>query len=483
MIFKPKGFKYFTQMKRKLSEINTEFIKSCKTNFLADKSNIIARNAIVTVGSFNATMNSAKTNQVNHVFLNSVKKRNIKATNQGNSGRCWMFAALNTFRHILIKALDLRDFEFSEVYLFFWDKFERANSYLTWFIEHPEYKPEDREFEYILKYHLNDGGWWNTFANLVDKYGIVPSTVMKETYQSNDTNDMNEIIKERLDSCVNKIYQSNVSAEIKNKWKRDTLENVYNILVKFLGEPPETFEWGVRTENDEMVISDLTPCKFRDMVTTGISMHNFITLSHVPIRHLEMNQLYRIKWTNNVVGGKDCTLLNMNPHELSKYAIKSITAGFAVWFAGDVRKHFNYLHSTLDDAQDDSDLVFGKPYKFSKGDRLTLGNTEGNHAMALTGVNLDHKGRPVSWQVENSWGYWDHETPGMDGFLTMSHSWFEKYVIEIVVNKKFLSRSVKKLLNKEPIILNPWDSMAPATKAGNVDPPKWYRGLFKKEPK
>ena len=107
-------------------------------------------------------------------------------------------------------------------------------------------------------------------------------------------------------------------------------------------------------------------------------------------------------------------------------------------------------------------------------------NIQGNHAMALTGFNADASRGVKNWQVENSWGYWDNETPGLDGFLTMSHSWFKKYVMEIVVLKRFLSRTMLKQIEKEPIILNPWDSMAPATRAGVVNPPINYLNLRKK---
>src|SRR3989344_8035385 len=181
-------------------DIDENFIEECEEKFNKDPANIIARNAIVSVGSFHATQNSNRTNQIDHIFLNSVKRRGLRATNQGHSGRCWMFAALNTFRHMIIRVLDLENFEFSEVYLFFWDKLERANSYLLWFINHPEYKPGDRAFDWVLSDFRSDGGWWNTFANLVNKYGLVPRDAMKETFQSTDSDDMNSIVKERLDS-------------------------------------------------------------------------------------------------------------------------------------------------------------------------------------------------------------------------------------------------------------------------------------------
>lgn len=164
-------------MKRHIDEA---FLDDCEEKFNADPINVITRNAVVSVGSFYTTMNSNRINEISHIFLNTVKKKDLKATNQGHSGRCWLFASLNTFRHLLIHALGLENFEFSEVYLFFWDKLERSNTYLNWFVSHPEYKPGDRAFDYMLADFLSDGGYYTTFSNLVNKYGLIPQNAMKE---------------------------------------------------------------------------------------------------------------------------------------------------------------------------------------------------------------------------------------------------------------------------------------------------------------
>ena len=185
--------------------ISTDFIKKCENDFAKDPANIIARNAITKVGAELSTTNSKRVNELTYTFLNTVKGKHARATNQSSSGRCWQFAALNTLRHIFINALDLGNFEFSEVYLFFWDKLERANSYLRWFIENPQENIADRPYGYMITDYMNDGGWFNTFANLIEKYGLVPLNAMQETYQSGDTSDMNNIIKEQLDSTVNYI--------------------------------------------------------------------------------------------------------------------------------------------------------------------------------------------------------------------------------------------------------------------------------------
>ena len=118
-----------------------------------------------------------------------------------------MFAGLNVFRYLVARALEITNFEFSETYLFFWDKLERSNMLLQWYIDHPEVQQSDRVAEYMSPAFLTDGGWWNYFANLVTKYGVVPKAAMNETYQSWMSEGMNEIVCDRLMATVCQIQR------------------------------------------------------------------------------------------------------------------------------------------------------------------------------------------------------------------------------------------------------------------------------------
>lgn len=454
-------------------EISFSFIDECKKNFNEDISNIIAKNAIVMMGSELTTIDSSQVNKLNHIFINTLKKKNLKATNQGQSGRCWLFGGLNIFRHYIIKALNLSDFEFSEVNLFFWDKFERSNTYLSWFINNKKYKVGDREYDYFLDDFMSDGGYWIFFVNLIKKYGVIPKSVMKETFQSNSTGEMNKIIQDRLNYCINIIRKDTTHKINLIELKNQTMNQIFNILVKFLGEPPQKFDWAYTDENnDSTIISGLTPETFTKMVIPEINFNDFVVLSDSPTEHLKYKQLYGIKYSSNIVGGNINTFLNIQINEITKYAVKSITSGMPVWFAADVSQDFNPYFSTLDDKMNAQSYIFGEINNFTKGDRITLRNIKGNHAMCITGVNLNNKGIPTEWQVENSWGYLDNETEGDDGWLTMSHSWFEKYVSEIVIYKTFLNRTISKLFDTTPIMLDPWNSVSRSLKVTPFDSPK-----------
>lgn len=466
--------------------LTDEFFRSCEKNFDSNPTNMIVRNSVNSVGSMFSGVDSVAANSLSHNFTVSVKRKHLKATNQGSSGRCWMFAALNTFRHFLINALNLESFEFSEVYLFFWDKMERSNTYLLWFMNNPQEHPGTRAADYMLMDYMGDGGWWNTFANLVTKYGLLPSGVMKETYQSGDSADMNKIIKEQLNSAVNEIRKyacASPSPTGAEKVRQQTLSNIYDTLVKFLGKPPQSFNWFFNRQDgmedsSSTIVEKLDPYKFLHMVTAGSLniREDFVVLAHIPTPGLKYYQSYRIKCTNNVHEGDLCTVFNVPIQELSKYAMKSIQHGVAVWFAGDVMQSFNWFHSALDDKLDAQHTLFQQPYEFNKSDRIVMRSIQTNHAMALTGFNANEKGKSVNWQVENSWGYWDNETPGLDGFLTMSHSWFEKYVTEVVICKKFFTKKfLQQVESSIPNEIEPWDAMAPALRTGGFGVPMGYQ--------
>ena len=68
-------------------------------------------------------------------------------------------------------------------------------------------------------------------------------------------------------------------------------------------------------------------------------------------------------------------------------------------------------------------------------------------------MNLDEEGKPNRWRVENSWG----DAPGKKGYYVMSDEWFDEYMYQIVVNKKYLPDSYIAEYDSEPIMLEPWD--------------------------
>jgi bleomycin hydrolase len=74
--------------------------------------------------------------------------------------------------------------------------------------------------------------------------------------------------------------------------------------------------------------------------------------------------------------------------------------------------------------------------------------------MLLTGVNIEG-GITTKWKIENSWGR-DH---AFKGYHVATDSWFNKYVYQAVINKKYLTEEELELLKMEPNKLDLWDPM------------------------
>ena len=503
-----------------MNGIDIEDVQKMEKEFDEDPQNIVSRNVVVSVGSLFASTDSEESKNISHKFMNTLKNKNVKATDQGMSGRCWIFAGLNVFRHSVINALKIDNFEFSQTYLFFWDKLERANLFIQQFIDGVrgaggdivDLIPRERYFIECIENVKSDGGWWCMFSNLVSKYGLVPKSAMPETFQSEDSEDMNEQLATILDTCISRIYklkhkkipstrghkQSGYISEelrpqsvIRRQYttmmniKQETIQQVYNTLVKFLGKPPKTFKWIFTNENGETnIINQLTPISFCDVVMPVFNIDDFVVLSNYQSVSMPYYKKYTICNTSNMlssnrnnVNGVDNgvdsddnndhnrerlnhTFINLPIQELRKYAKQSVISKIPVWFAGDITKGFHPYLASLDDKIINRDSLFGKQTrKMDKETRLMFRNQSPNHAMTLTGINLDSNGKKIiGWQVENSWGYWNNEEAGLDGFMYMSDQWFEEYVSEIVIHKSMLSRNILNRLNSETTYLDPWNA-------------------------
>lgn len=450
--------------------INEEFFKEAIKNFKSDPRKVLARNTIATVGILPAVTNHEEANKVNHIFTNTIKKSSVKATNQAHSGRCWMFAGLN-IRHLIIKAMNLKNFEFSETYLYFYDKIERADWFMQEIIKyrnvhlnnHLDGGDYNNYVEHLMKKPMEDGGYWNFFANLVEKYGLIPKQAMEETANSYYSEEMNDQLKHILREAAFLLRNRKKTPEELEQIRIETIKKVTDMMIIFMGLPPEKFDWSFVTSDDEhLTLKNLTPKLFKACVAPGINFsEDFVVLGNYPRQDWPLNKVYEVPRDNNMIGGKPNRFLNLHIVELKKYAKQCILNGIPVWFAADVSKGFQPYKSALDEKLFNYELAFGNPMaKMTKGQRLLYQDTNPCHAMTLVGVNLDEKGRPTTWQVENSWGYWDNEEPGWDGYLTMSDAWFTENVFEIVVPKAFLTRSIKKLFDNEPTQLTSSGSAA-----------------------
>ena len=153
--------------------------------------------------------------------------------------------------------------------------------------------------------------------------------------------------------------------------------------------------------------------------------------------------------------GRQVRYLNLEIEELKKAAIAQMKDGSPVWFGCDVGKSSSRDEGLLDTEAYNLENLLDTGFGMTKAERLDYGESLMTHAMVFQGVNLDDNGKPNRWRVENSWG----EAPGNKGYYVMSDAWFDEYMYQIVVNKKYLPEEFLKEYESEPILLEPWDPM------------------------
>ena len=426
-------------------------IKKYKNKFLKNNKNTALRNALIKNDLNTVALNWENFSQINHHFSDLIKKE-LPVTNQKASGRCWGFAGLNLMRLNVVDKLNLSNFEFSQNYFMFWDKFEKANYFLENIIKTIDHSYDSRLIMHLVKAPVQDGGQWDMFVNLIEKYGAVPKDVMPETNHSSKSMAMNYILTHKLRefaSILRKKPAKNYTA-----LKKEMMEIIYNLLSMFLGQPPDLVNWSTRnTENIYISTSNVTPKNFYKKYA-DINITNKVCLIHAPMSNKKFNTVYTVEYLGNVIEGQIIKYLNVNIKDLKKSAMQSIKNNEAVWFGCDVGKRFSRDMGVLDMGIFDYENVFQTSFKMNKKTRLEYGDSEMTHAMLLTGVDIK-KRNSIKWKIENSWG----PKSGNKGYMMMTDKWFDEYTYEVVIDKKYLNKKLLRYLDSKPISLAPWDPM------------------------
>jgi bleomycin hydrolase len=447
-------------------EFKASKLNKLKKNFYKDDTNRIIQNSLCS----NHLLRISEVReymQSRDCDFSHVLDPELVVSNQGLSGRCWMFAFLNVIRHELVRKYQLpHDFELSESYLCFYEKIEKCNYFLSKFLEKDKINSHDLKTQGLLLQGCEDGGHWITCANLIKKYGIIPKTCFRESINSFSTETMNSILNYKLrEFSLQLVREKDHSKRIQMK---DTMmEQIYDMLCKLLGtpiNPNEKFQWSftLRLDLNEQLEREkkrhksegqfenlklkktlhITPLNFyNDFIVNDIN--DYLRIGNDPRN--KYNQYYESYEENIVIGGERNGFYNLDMDEISKICINSITDNTPVEFDCDVSQYINPFEELLDTKCYNYDLLFNTSFNsLSKKEMMECLESYPNHAMVLTGVDLDSNNKPIKWKVENSWGRSYDTENNSSGYYTISHEWFEKFVYNIVVHKKYCSWRLNK---------------------------------------
>lgn len=421
-------------------------IKSSYKHTPADKAiyNAMAETSIAVLAKNHENLANFDTN-----FTNKVVSHGI--TDQQQSGRCWLFTGLNVLRAQMMAKYGLDEMEFSQNYCFFYDQLEKANLFLQGIIDTREKPMDDKMVEWLFRNPISDGGQFTGISDVIGKYGVVPSSVMPETYNSENTSQIARLVGLKLrefglqlrDEAAKGVKVSALEAK-----KTEMLSTVYRMLALAFGEPVERFTWTMNGETKEY-----TPQSFYQEYLGNDLTNNYVMLMNDPSR--EYYKCYEIDFDRHVYDGKNWTYVNLPVEDIKAMAIESIKDSTMMYFSCDVAKFLDSKRGTLDLKNFDYESLMGTTFGMNKKQRVQTFASGSSHAMTLMAVDLDKDGKPKKWMVENSWG----AEAGYKGHLIMTDEWFDEYMFRLVVEKKYVPEKVLNILKQKPIRLPAWDPM------------------------
>ncbi|MEG3240132.1 aminopeptidase C [Streptococcus suis] len=439
-----------------MSTLDFDFTERLYANYLANPSLQATENAV----SHNGLLKSLETRQsaIDNDYVFSIDLTKDAVSNQKASGRCWMFAALNTFRHKLISDFKLENFELSQAHTFFWDKYEKSNWFLEQIIATADQEIGSRKVKFLLDTPQQDGGQWDMVVALFEKYGVVPKSVYPESISSSASRELNQYLNKLLRQdaqILRDLLTKEASPEEIQTQKENLLQEIFNFLAVNLGLPPRSFDFAYR-DKDNVYHRDtnVTPQAFYEKYV-GLKLSDYVSIINAPTTDKPYNKSYTVELLGNVVGAPAVRYLNVEMNRFKELAIAQLKAGESVWFGSDVGQSSNRQTGIMATNTYDFSSGLGIHFHQDKAGRLDYSESLMTHAMVLTGVDLDNNEQPLKWKVENSWG----DKVGDKGYFVASDSWMDEYTYQIVVRKEFLTQEELAAYQAQPQVLAPWDPM------------------------
>ena len=437
-----------------MEPIKKTYLEKELKNYKGDEKNTIIRHALVKNSLLTVASSQDEIKEMDFNFDIDIKT--LPAANQKASGRCWLFAATNVCREVIAKKLNLANFELSQSYLAFYDRLEKSNYLLEAVIELIDKEYDDRTLAFLLQNGVGDGGQWDMFVSLANKYGLCPKNVYPETNTSSATRETAQLINftiRKFASDAKALYQAK-GLEAVRKEKEEVLNKIYFLLVNAYGLPPEKFDFEYTDKDGNYHLEKgFDALSFKEKYL-GDSLNDYVSLINAPTKDKAFGKTYTVQYLGNVVGGKQVTHLNVTMDRMKELILKQLRDDRIVWFGSDVGFYGDREEGVWDDGKFDLLSPYALDLKMDKGESLDYHASQMNHAMCITGVAFKED-KPSKWKIENSWG----TDRAKAGYYIMSASWFDQFVYQAVVDKKYLNKEELKALEEKPIVLKPWDPM------------------------
>ena len=449
-------------------ELTTEDLARMAQAYKKDAAQQIAEQAVKNNG-IHASSERENVVVTKNNFVFSVDVDDEAVANQRQSGRCWMYSALNFLRFHMEKKLKLPkgSFELSQAYNFFYDKLEKSNFFMENIVKYAGSDLNDRRIDFLLATPQQDGGDFDPIVALVEKYGVVPEEAMPETAVTKNSSELDALLNRMLREdayALRKLVAEGKSEVDIEEARKSMLSDIYRVLCVSFGEPPQTVDFVYR-DTDKKYHADrgLTPLEFYKKYLGDVKLDDCIGVINLPVEGMAYNKAYEIDMTGEVLGAKRrCRYVNVPIDVMKQATIKQLKAGEPVWFGCDVLQDSDFAKGIMSLDLYDVQKMMGLEFKLNKGERFQYNQSLPTHAMMIAGVDLDEDGNPIRWKVENSWGTTAHGKPvGHQGYFIMDDSWFTEYNYEVAVRREYLPDDVVKAYDAEPEVLPYWNTFNP----------------------
>ena len=429
-------------------QISLEQISKFNEEYNKNRNNKIIENSITKNGLENTCIDRQIIMENQPIF--NIELPECKRYDQKDSYKCWIYAGINVIKHDIAQNLyiDIMKLELSNNYIAFFDKLEKSNNAYENIIELKNTSLDYIHKEKMIKFCVSEGGYWQWFVAIINKYGIVPMSFMSDAVESTNYQKVSEIFGEKVKKDINYLLElknKNESAEKLREEKERFLQENYNLLSKILGEPIFKFDYEYKDkDNNYMIYKNMTPIDFRNRFLT-LNLNNFVSIGNFPMYNKEYYKVYSKKYLGNIYKSSYANFLNLPIEDLKELTIKQLKDGIPVWMGAHILKLRDKKSGILDiRLYNYKETLNFKP--LTKKESLDLHDIEMHHAMTFCGVHLVEN-KPIRWKVEDSYGDKEKE----NGYYIMNDNFFNEFVLNVIIDKKYLSKEQLELLEQEPI--------------------------------
>ena len=430
-------------------QITLDLIKKFSKKYNNNSLNKIIENSITENGIEKSCIDKRIIEENQPVF--NIELPEGKIYDQKDNFRCWIYCGLNFVQYNMADNLnlDLKKFALSNNYIAFFDKLEKSNNTYENIINIQETNWEYIDKEEVLEYCVSEGGHWQWFVSIVNKYGLVPYEYMPDVFESLQIQNITGLFIDKVKKdCIKLLNARKENKDILElrKMKELFLEENYTFLSKVLGEPKSEFNFEYKDKDSNYICyKNLTPIEFKNKFLT-IDLNDFVSLGNLPMYNKEYYKYYREKYLGNIYENSYVEFLNLPINEIKELVIKQLKDNMPVYVRINLRKFRDKKSGVLDTRLYNYKRSLGFDL-LTKEEALNTHDIFPHHCMSICGVNISEDGIPQRWKLEDSYG----ANEKVNGYYVMNDNYFDEFILQAIICKKYLSKEQLEMFNQDAI--------------------------------